>query len=199
MIQVATDGSVKLGIGCYGVVLAGMDGSILFRNQGMIKNPFNHILVRRTETIGVLSALVIIRCLHEYLKIDNSPHGILAMWCDNVSTVNMVKKMESRELTTSEHGASDIIVILQIQSEIQQLQIYGYTTMINHIKTHQELPQDPDDPLSCAIALNKEADWLAGTAHLRNILPHDITTTYPAARIQVFCQQEQIHEGIHKN
>ena len=198
LIQVATDGSVKLGIGCYGVALAGMDGNILFRNQGMIKNPFNPILVRRTETTGVLSALVIIRCLHEYLKIDNSPHGILTIWCDNMSTVNMVKKLESRELTTNEHGAPDIDVILQIKSEIQILLTYGYTTIINHIKAHQELPQDPNDPLFCAIALNKEADWLAGTAHLRNILPHDITTTYPAARLHVYCQHEQIHDGIHK-
>ena len=58
LIQVATDGSVKLGIGCYGVVIAGMSGEQLFTNQGKIKNQHSPITIRRTETLGVLSALV---------------------------------------------------------------------------------------------------------------------------------------------
>ena len=198
LIQVATDGSVKQGVGCYGVVIAGMTGQKLFSTQGKMKNLFSPISIRRTESIGVLSALVILRSLHEFLHICSQDHGIIAIWCDNMSTVNMLKKFEKRKLTTNEHGAPDIDVILQIAEEMQQLQQYGYKIIINHIKAHQELPPDPDDPMRCAIELNKEADWLAGSAHIKPIIPHDNTSWYPAATIQIHCQNEPIHDGIHK-
>ena len=72
------------------------------------------------------------------------------------------------------------------------------TIIINHIKAHQDIPDNPDDPMRCAIKLNKEADWLAGTAHMRHIIPHDNPTKYPAGTVHVYCQTEQIHEGVHR-
>ena len=95
LIQVATDGSVKQGIGCYGVVIAGMTGQKLFSNQGKIQYPYSPVPIRRTESIAVLSALVILRNLHEFLHIRGPNHGIIAIWCDNKSTVNMVKKLKN--------------------------------------------------------------------------------------------------------
>ena len=89
-------------------------------------------------------------------------------------------------------------MILHIAEEVKHLQQCGYTILINRIKAHQELPTDPEDPMRCAIELNKEADWLAGSARIKNIIPHDNTSWYPAANIQIHCQQEPIYDGIHK-
>ena len=80
LVQIASDGSVKLGVGCYGVVIPGMSGEQLFTNQRKIKNDISPVTIRRTETIGVLSALVIVRCLQEFLGIGNFNHGIIALW-----------------------------------------------------------------------------------------------------------------------
>ena len=62
VIQIATDGSVQLGCGSYGVAIAD-DNSILFTNRGKIKSDINPVTVRRTEIFGVLSALTITRQL----------------------------------------------------------------------------------------------------------------------------------------
>ena len=75
---------------------------------------------------------------------------------------------------------------------------HGYIIVINHIKAHQTTPTEPDDPLHCAIALNKEADWLADSAHIKHILPHNPTSSYPAGRVQISCQNEPVYDGIHK-
>ena len=102
-----------------------------------------------------------------------------------------------RSLTTNENGAPDIDAILQIEQELKKLKQNGYTIIIYHIKAHQDIPDDPDDSMRCAIEFNKEADWLAGTAHIRQIIPHDNTTKYPAGTVHVYCKTEQIHEGVH--
>ena len=110
----------------------------------------------------------------------------------------MVQKFEHRDLTVYEHGAPDADNILQIGETIKQLKEQGYQIMINHIKGHQKIPEDENHPLRNVIALNIEADWLAGSAHLKNIIHHDNTTQYPAAGIFIECKQEQLYDGIYK-
>ena len=193
-IHIATDGSIKAGSGCYGVVLAGPQ-SILFTNRGKIKSDTIPVTVRRTETIGVLSALVILRKLHTFFGIPTTFHGLVSLWCDNLGTVKMVKKFETRSLTVSEHGAPDIDVILQIGAEMNKLISYGYLVEIHHIKAHQKTPHHTH-PLSWPIHLNKEADWLAKSAHLKKIIPHNNTIRYPASNLTIAHNLDPLHTGL---
>ena len=169
----------------------------LFFERGKIVPSLSPITVRRTETLGVLNALLIIRQLHNYFKIEPGQHGAISIWCDNLSTVLMIQKVETPSLTVSTHGAPDIDVILQINEECKFLTTNGYKVEIQHIKAHQKIPIDLTDPTFWPITLNKEADWLAGSAHIKNVTPHHNDTRYPATNLTISCDSEQIHSGMH--
>ena len=99
------------------------------------------VTVRRTETIGVLSALIILlHKLHTIFRIQTTLHGLVSIWCNNLGTDQMVKKFARRSLTVSEHGAFDIDVIFQIGAEMNILILHGYLVEIQLVKAHQETP-----------------------------------------------------------
>ena len=107
----------------------------MWENNGY--TPGNRTLTEtlRTESIGLLSAIIFIHLYTKYHDISINSNKIIHS-CDNMGVVQRIKWMEIRSIKTANESLTpDYDVQAQIEATYKSM---GITFQTNHVKRHQD-------------------------------------------------------------
>ena len=206
-IWIGSDGGLKTQDGTFGWVIATAT-DIMWENNGY--TPGNRTLTEtlRTESIGLLSAIIFIHLYTKYHDISINSNKIIHS-CDNMGVVQRIKWMEIRSIKTANESLTpDYDVQAQIEATYKSM---GITFQTNHVKGHQDREdttaknhqqrlrqgQDGKKELSWEATLNIAADELATNAR-KKITPkmRREQILYPACKAHLIINNENITRNI---
>jgi hypothetical protein len=184
----ASDGSVSNdNKGAFSWICS-INGKSFSHNVGITGGNLQTMTSYRTEAMGVLAYhCYLIR--QKELYTGTHHQSTIQCYCDNIGVVKTIKRLyEKQKLLPKQTTIPEFDIIAQILLSKQKLRsIYGLTTIINHVKAHQDSTIQYDK-LPYIAQLNCDADRLVGD-FVQTITSTDILQSfhrYPASTCQLY-------------
>jgi hypothetical protein len=170
-LYIVTDGGMKDNRGSFGVAI-GTNDVELVSIEGPAPGYSEHANSYRSEAYGMLAGFNFLCLLMKTYNIMLPAKRKLLVFCDNLALVKCVQQIIVHQTYPRMFIRSESDVILQIQSDIIQLQSYNIDVILEHVKGHQDDHHEYHE-LSRESQLNISAD-----AYATNYLLEGILTKY---------------------